>query len=44
MIPFYSSVRSRFSVGGDQNIQALALAVIQTEMQAVAALASRIDH
>ncbi|TPQ28394.1 KpsF/GutQ family sugar-phosphate isomerase [Methylomonas sp. HW2-6] len=44
MIPFYSSVRSRFSVGGDQNIQALALAVIQTEMQAVAALAARIDH
>jgi len=31
-------------VGGDQNIQALALAVIQTEMQAVAALAARIDQ
>lgn len=31
-------------MGGDQNIQALALAVIQTEMQAVAALAARIDH
>lgn len=31
-------------MGGDQNIQALALAVIQTEMQAVAALAARIDQ
>ncbi|BBL60324.1 KpsF/GutQ family sugar-phosphate isomerase [Methylomonas koyamae] len=31
-------------MGGDQNIQSLALAVIQTEMQAVAALAERIDQ
>ncbi|OAI28264.1 D-arabinose 5-phosphate isomerase [Methylomonas koyamae] len=44
MVPFYSTARSRFSVGGDQNIQSLALAVIQTEMQAVAALAERIDQ
>jgi len=32
------------SVGCDQDIQALALAVIQTEMQAVAGLAARIDE
>ncbi|ANE57115.1 D-arabinose 5-phosphate isomerase [Methylomonas sp. DH-1] len=44
MVPFYSTARSRFLVGGDQNIQSLALAVIQTEMQAVAALAERIDQ
>lgn len=31
-------------MGCDQDIQALALAVIQTEMQAVAGLAARIDE
>lgn len=32
------------SVNGDQDIQSLALAVIQTEMQAIAGLAERIDQ
>lgn len=43
MIPFFEFALQEFSLGRDQDFRALAIAVIQAEMQAVAGLTARID-